>query len=154
MPSDTNFRSLVEKVREANDIIEVISERLPLDKSNKTRCPFHDDKTPSFSINPKGQYFHCFGCGVAGDVFRFIELHDRISFIESLHKLAARAGVVLEELSHNDLLHIKEARLVGDVLSEAAEYYHARLTPEAREYLHGRGLTDETIDRFKIGYAS
>ena len=154
MPSDTNFRSLVEKVRESNNIIEVISERLPLDKSNKTRCPFHDDKTPSFNVNLKGQYFHCFGCGVAGDVFRFIEIHDRVSFMESFHKLAARAGIPIEELSHNDLLHIKEARLIGDVLSESAEYYHSRLTPEAREYLHSRGLNDETIHRFKIGYAS
>ena len=154
MPDKENFRSLIEKVREANDIVEVVSEHVPLDHSHKALCPFHDEKTPSFHVNARGQYFKCFGCGAGGDVFRFIEKTKNISFIEALRLLADRAGVALKEMSPDDLFQIKENRRVEEVLSAAADYYHARLTPEARAYLHKRGLTDETISRFRIGYAS
>ena len=154
MPTDAPFRDLIERVRDASDIVAVVSERVPLDRSHRALCPFHEETTPSFHVNPSGQYFHCFGCGAGGDVFRFIELLDRVSFMESLRALAARAGIPLAGLSHNDILHMKETRLVGEVLAASAAYYHARLTPEARDYLHTRGLNDETIDRFRLGYAS
>jgi len=148
-----NFRSLIERVKEANDIAEVISEHVPLGKGNKALCPFHEERTPSFHVNQKGQFFKCFGCGVGGDVFKFIELREGIQFMDALRHLAARAGIPLADLSHNDLLRIKETRLVEDVLSETAHYYHSSLTPGARIYLHERGITDETIERFRIGYA-
>jgi len=153
MPDKQTFRSLIEEVREASDIVDVISEEIKLGRGNKALCPFHEEKTPSFHINSAGQYFKCFGCGIGGDVFRFLELHRKISFSEALRFLANRAGIKLEDLSPNDLLHIKETRHVEEVLTEAAEFYHSSLTSEAREYLHKRGLQDETIDRFKIGYA-
>jgi len=153
MPTKDNFRSLIEKIREASDIVEVVSEHLNLGQGNKALCPFHNEKTPSFHVNPKGQYFKCFGCGVGGDVFKFIEMQQGISFMEALHHLAARAGVAMDEINPDYLFQIKESRHVEEVLSEAAEFYHSSLTNEAREYLHNRGLTDETIDRFKIGYA-
>ena len=153
MPDTHDFRSLIEKVRDATDIIEIISERVPLGRGNKALCPFHDEKTPSFHVKPEGQYFKCFGCGAGGDVFKFLELYDRIPFIEALRSLAARAGIVTKDLTPNDLLLIREARQVSEVLTAAADYYHVSLTPRIRGYLHERGITDETIDRFKIGYA-
>ena len=153
MPDKQDFRSLIEEVREASDIVEVISGEIKLDRGNKALCPFHEEKTPSFHVNPTGQYFKCFGCGVGGDIFRFLELHRKISFSESLRFLANRAGIKMEDLSPNALLHIKETRHVEEVLTEAADFYHSSLTDEAREYLHKRGLKDETIDLFKIGYA-
>ena len=154
MPMKENFRSLIEKIREASDIVEVVSEHVTLGRGNKALCPFHDEKTPSFHVNPKGQYFKCFGCGVGGDVFKFVELRQRVSFMEALRFLASRAGVSMNEVNPDDLFQIKESRHVEEVLAEAAEYYHARLTTEGLAYLHKRGLTDETIDRFKIGFAS
>ena len=154
MPEKENFRSLIEKVREAIDIEEVVSEHVRLDRGDKALCPFHDEKTPSFHVNPKDQYFKCFGCGAGGDVFKFIEMRQNISFVEALRLLAARAGISIDEISPDNLFQIKEGRHIEEVLSAAADYYHARLTPEARAYLHKRGLTDETISRFRIGYAS
>ena len=149
-----DFRSLVEKIRESSDIVEVVAEHVTLGRGNKALCPFHDEKTPSFHVNQKAQYFKCFGCGAGGDVFKFIELRQGISFMEALRLLATRAGVSLDEANPDDLFQIKESRHVEEVLSEAVSYYHERLTPEARAYLHKRGLTDETISRFKLGFAS
>ncbi|MDP8236985.1 MAG: CHC2 zinc finger domain-containing protein, partial [Candidatus Erginobacter occultus] len=149
-----NFRSQIERIREANDIVEVVSEHLTLDRGNKALCPFHDEKTPSFHVNQKGQYFKCFGCGVGGDVFKFIELIRGVPFMDALGHLAARAGVPLEEISPDELFRIKEKRQAEDVLAAAADFYHARLTQAARDYLYKRGLTDETIVRFKIGFAA
>jgi len=80
MPMKENFRSLIEKIREASDIVEVVSEHVTLGRGNKALCPFHDEKTPSFHVNPKGQYFKCFGCGVGGDVFKFVEPWRRFAF--------------------------------------------------------------------------
>lgn len=152
-PSSSPFRDLVERIRDANDILSVVSERLPLDRSHRALCPFHAETSPSFHVVPAGQYFHCFGCGAGGDVFRFVELRDRVPFMEALRLLAARAEIPLAGVSHHDILHMKETRLVGEVLAAAAAYYHARLTPAARDYLRARGLSDETIARFRIGWA-
>ncbi len=149
-----NFRSQIERIREANDIVEVVSEHLTLDRGNKALCPFHEEQTPSFHVNPKGQYFKCFGCGVGGDVFKFVELISSVPFMEAVQILAARAGVAMEEISPDELFRIKEKRQAEDILATAADFYHAHLTPEARAYLHKRGLTDDTIDRFKIGFAA
>ena len=154
MPEQKSFRGLVEQIRESNDIVEVVSEYIALDRSHKALCPFHEEKTPSFHVNPQGQYFKCFGCGVGGDVFKFVELRERLPFMEALRRLASRAGIPLADISHNELLHAKETRHVEEVLAASADYYHSHLTPEARSWLNKRGITDETIGRFKIGYAS
>ncbi len=153
MPDTHDFRSLIEQVRQATDIIEIVNERVPLDRGHKALCPFHQEKTPSFHVHPEGQFFKCFGCGAGGDVFKFLELYDRIPFTEALRALAARAGIETKDLTPNDLLIIRESRQVTEVLAAAADYYHSALTPEARGYLHSRGITDETIERFKIGHA-
>lgn len=153
----TNLRmmSIMESVKQRLDIVEVISQHLSLNRQNKAICPFHDEKIPSFSVNPKGQYFYCFGCGVGGDVIRFIELHERKPFKEALSMLSELAGVKTQELDADELKVINETRQIQDVLTATAKFYQASLSSDARRYLHeNRGFTDETISRFRIGYAN
>ena len=83
MPDQKSFRSLVERIRESNDIVEIVSEHIALDRSHKALCPFHEEKTPSFHVNPAGQYFKCFGCGVGGDVFYLLSFAST-PFMEAL----------------------------------------------------------------------
>ena len=153
----TNGRmmSIVESVKQQLDIVEVIGRHLPLNRQNKALCPFHEEKTPSFSVNPDDQYFYCFGCGVGGDVIRFIELHEQKSFKEALSMLAEWAGVKVQDFDTDDLRLISETRQIQDVLAATAQFYQASLSPDARRYLHeNRGFTDESVTRFRIGYAN
>jgi len=146
---------LIEKVREQTDIVQVIGQRIALDRNNKALCPFHEEKTPSFFVNPEGQYFHCFGCGVGGDVFRFIELYENKPFMEVLSELANQAGIFLSVLTSEVRQRIKEVRTIEDILTETAMFYHQSLIPEVISYLtKERGFTEETISRFQIGYAN
>jgi len=87
------FRKFVDRVKASSDIVETVRSRIPLDSSLKARCPFHDDRNPSFSVHPSGQYFYCFGCGTAGDVIKFLMLYERKGFVDVLLDLAARAGM-------------------------------------------------------------
>lgn len=88
-------RKLIERVKASSDIVEIIGSRIPLSRSLKACCPFHDDKDPSFSVNPKGQFFFCFGCGVGGDVIKFLMLYEHMGFAEALFELAEHAGIEL-----------------------------------------------------------
>ncbi|MEJ5377081.1 MAG: CHC2 zinc finger domain-containing protein [bacterium] len=152
---DFESRDLIEKIRERTDIVQVIGEHITLDRHNKALCPFHEENTPSFSVNPSGQYFHCFGCGVGGDVFRFLELYEKKPFMEVLSELADRAGISLTVLTSEDRQRIREIRTIEDILTETARFYHQSLTAEVRDYLmQERGLKEETISRFQIGYAN
>ena len=152
---DPEFRSLVETVREKADIVAIIAECIVLDRHNKALCPFHDEKTPSFSVNPQGQYFHCFGCGVGGDVFKFLELYENRPFMEVLSERAAQAGISLPNLTPEECQNIENNRIIEDILTETAGFYHRNLTSEVRDYLSKeRRITDETISRYQIGYAS
>jgi len=153
--NDYDLRSMIERVREQADIVQVIGQRIALDRHNKALCPFHEEKTPSFSVNPKGQYFHCFGCGSGGDVFRFLELYENNPFMEVLAELAKQSGIPLTVLTSEDRQRISEVRTIEDILSETARFYHQSLTAEVRDYLtKERGFTEETISRFQIGYAN
>jgi DNA primase catalytic core len=150
-----DFRDVIESVREIYDIAEVVSRYVRLTHANKGLCPFHEERTPSFSVNIKGQYFYCFGCGKGGDVFKFLELYEKKSFIEVLKELADRAGIKISDVSPDYQRHIDEERTIRDALSVAAEYYHGHITQEASDYLiKKRGIADETISKFKIGYAN
>lgn len=150
-----DFRDVVESVRERYDIAEVVGRYVRLTHSNKGLCPFHAEKTPSFSVNTKGQYFYCFGCGKGGDVFKFLELYEKKTFAEVLRELADKAGIKISDLSPDSQRHIDEERAIRDVLSVAAEYYHEHITQEASDYLtKKRGIGVEIISRFKIGYAN
>ncbi|HEV2378638.1 MAG TPA: CHC2 zinc finger domain-containing protein, partial [Terriglobia bacterium] len=146
--------ALIEMVRERVDISAVIGRRLHLDGRGRGLCPFHQEKTASFSLNRSGGYFHCFGCGVGGDVFRFIELYEKKSFWESLSELAREAGVSMPEVSDDLRGQIDEERLIECVLTATADFYHQSLTAETRTYLtEERGFTEDTLRRFTIGYA-
>jgi len=148
------LRDLIEAIREKVDISAVIGRCVQLDRHGRGLCPFHQEKTPSFFVHCNGRYFHCFGCGVGGDVFRFLELYEHKSFWEALSELAGEAGVSLCPFTSDHRGQIEEERLIEDVLTATADFYHRPLTAEARRYLtEERGFTDDTIRRFKIGYA-
>ena len=152
---------ILQRIRDATDIVDLISEHVQLVKKGRNYsglCPFHDEKTPSFSVDPDRQFYHCFGCGVGGNVFKFIQEIDRVTFIEAVKFLAERAGVALPERSGPS----REEDAAADELYRANDlarkYFHHLLLNDdvgasARTYLQTRGLTGETIERFGLGYA-
>lgn len=149
--------SPVEQIKERLNIVELIQEYIPLQKSGsqfKARCPFHQEKTPSFSVSEQKQFFHCFGCGKSGDVFAFVQAMENVEFVEALRLLAQKANVELKGYSRED--RTEKTRII-DCLHEAAIYYASMLWGpkgiEALAYVRSRGLTDETIHAFQIGYS-
>lgn len=152
---------LLEEIRSRNDIIDVISQYVTLKRSGRNYfglCPFHNEKSPSFSVSPDKQIFHCFGCGVGGNVFHFIQKIENISFIESVQMLAERAGVKLPTLSnYEDEKVAKLKAKVYDVNRFTAEFYHKNLyKPESKlgqEYIKKRKLDNNTLKAFMIGYS-
>lgn len=154
---------LIEEIRYRNDIVEVISEYVPLRRAGKNYlglCPFHHERTPSFTVSPEKQMFYCFGCQAGGNLFTFLMKKDNMSFLDAVRTLAERAGVPLpqEEGSPEEAQRRKERELTLQVLALAAEFYHRVLLEsgkgeEARRYLKSRGLEDETVSRFHLGWA-
>ena len=161
MPRNYEAEAVRERIREATDIVDLVSEHVQLVKKGRNYsglCPFHDEKSPSFSVDPDRQFYHCFGCGVGGDVFKFIQEIDRVTFVEAVKFLAERAGVSLPERSGPS----REEAAADDELYRANDlaqkYFHHLLLNDnvganARTYLQTRGLTGETIERFGLGYA-
>lgn len=153
---------IIEEVRMKNDIVDVISGYVKLQRKGSSYfglCPFHNEKSPSFSVSPDKQMYYCFGCGAGGNVFTFIMEYENYNFVEALKYLAERAGVRLpeEELS-------KEARASADLKSRlleiqkrAASFYYYQLWQESGrqglDYLKNRQLSDETIKKFGLGYS-
>lgn len=143
-----------DKIKEKLSIHDVVSNYIKLEKSGnqwKARCPFHNEKTPSFYVSPVRQSFHCFGCAKGGDIFTFVMEIEKIEFLEALKVLANRAGVSLSEFKKEDNDNIYE------VLSESKNYFVNKLIDNknilARKYLLDRGIKDETIDEYNIGFA-
>lgn len=148
--------SPVEKIKERLSIVEVISSYLSVNQSGsnyKAKCPFHNEKTPSFFISPDRGTYYCFGCGAKGDIFSFVEKFEGTDFLGSLKILADRAGVVLEKWNKDESHDDKEKWY--EILEEATRFFEASFdkNQKARAYLMGRGLSDETIKMFRIGYA-
>ncbi|MHB1041609.1 MAG: DNA primase [Eubacteriales bacterium] len=153
---------VVESIRLKNDIVEVITSYVQLKKKGKNHvglCPFHHEKTPSFTVTPDKQIFHCFGCNTGGNVFTFLMLKENLAFPEAVALLARRAGV---RLPVDDTPADAERRRRGDraraINKEAKDYYRRILLKgnvalEARQYLGGRGLSAETQEAFQLGYA-
>ncbi len=142
-----------DQVKENLSITDVVSTYIRLEKSGaqfRARCPFHNERTPSFYVSPERKSFHCFGCQVHGDIFTFVEKIENIPFVEALKILADRAGVSLKDSQKNK----EESRLIT-LLKDATEHFEKNFqnSPEAREYILGRGITEETIKTFHIGYA-
>ena len=146
------------EVKSKLSVLEIVGESVQLKKAGTTYkglCPFHGEKTASFVVTPARDTWHCFGCGEGGDIFSFVMKVDGIGFPEALKKLAARAGIEIDERTSRDDAH--KARL-REVLENAIAFYHAVLTQSklgapALEYLHKRGFTDDTIAKFQLGWA-
>lgn len=147
-------------IRARLDIVELVGECVPLSRAGrnlKARCPFHQERSPSFIVSPERQTFHCFGCGEGGDAFSFVMKTENLTFAEAAEKLAARTGVTIEadralSPQDKDRLRMKEA------LEFAAEYYHSVLkkepsAEEARRYVGKRHLNAAVVDGFLLGYA-
>lgn len=154
---------LVEEVRLKNDIVDVISGYVKLQKKGNSYfglCPFHNEKSPSFSVSRQKQMYYCFGCGAGGNVFTFIMEYENYTFTEALKFLAERAGVELPEAEYSD--EAKEKANLKATLLEinklAAKYFYAQLKTErgkiAHTYLTERGLSEETITAFGLGYSN
>ena len=147
----------IEKVRQAADIIEVVSSHVELKQRGRNffgLCPFHSEKTPSFSVAPDKQIYHCFGCGAGGNVFSFIVEHEKISFIEAVKQLGHKYGIQVEYQSGPSNKIFSSLYELHDI---AVKLYHNILFSEkgkaALEYLHNRGLNDDTIKTYHIGFA-
>jgi DNA primase len=157
-------RESVERVKDSVDIVEVISAYTDLRRAGGARftglCPFHDERSPSFSVDPQEKLYHCFGCGVGGDAFRFVEEKEGLGFPEAVEALADRYGVELERESEDpqaEAARKKRARL-RELLERTAEFYANFLwdsprAAKARKYLAGRGLGEEVLREFGVGCA-
>ena len=154
---------LIEEIRTRNDIVDVISGYVRLQKKGSSYfglCPFHNEKSPSFSVSRQKQMYYCFGCGAGGNVFTFLMEYENFSFVEAVKYLADRAGIDLPEMEYS-----KEAKEKADlrtaileVNKEAAKYFYVQLKSgrgtQAYTYLKDRGLSDETIKAFGLGYSN
>lgn len=149
-----------EKVRSASDIVDVISQYMPLKRSGRNYfgiCPFHSEKSPSFSVSPDRQYFHCFGCHVGGDVFSFISKIENITFKESIELLAEKANIPLPEnnFKSDPKQYLKDR--MYKINAETALFYHERLYKPlakiAQDYVKKRKMDNKTLKAFKIGYS-
>ncbi len=140
------------------DIVDVIQERVTLKKAGRdwsARCPFHDERSPSFTVSPAKQFYHCFGCGAHGSAIRFLMDYDRLEFPDAIEELAARAGLKVEYEGRQRQAPREDVSDLYTLLDAAATFYREQLerNPAAREYFSGRGLDDDTLKRFNLGFA-
>jgi DNA primase len=161
MAATTDFK---ETVKQQAEIVRIVGDYVKLKKAGAQNfsglCPFHNEKTPSFSVHATRQFFHCFGCGVSGDVFAFVQKIENITFPESVRLVAQKLGIPLPKVQFSSPQEAKEARLrtaLLEIHERASAFFQECLKrPEGanvRAYLTGRGLDEETIARFRIGYA-
>ncbi len=151
---------LVNSIRSQADIVDVVSDYVTLRRSGKNYmglCPFHDEKTPSFSVNPEKQIFHCFGCGKGGSVFTFLVEHENVTFVEAVRHIARRLNITIPD-TQGEREAGSEAESLARVTRFAALFFHDRLLNSDREsvvrkYAEKRGLSEETIKSFGLGYA-
>ena len=161
MPSAEDFK---ETVKQQADIVRIIGDYIRLKKAGAQNysglCPFHGEKTASFSVHATRQFYHCFGCGVSGDVFSFVQKIENITFPEAVRLIAQKLGIPLPKATYSSPGEARDAKLRAqllDIQERAAAFFQECLKrpdgARAREYLAGRGLNEETIARFRIGYA-
>ena len=156
-----DINQLKEQVRDANDIVDVIGSYISLKKSGSNYmglCPFHGEKTPSFSVSPGRQIYHCFGCNKGGDVFNFVQEYENITFMEAFKLLADKAGIEIpDNISLSRGGKDKSKEVLYSINKDAAYFFVDCLRgengAEAREYLHRRGLDAKVVTAFGLGYA-
>lgn len=150
---------ILEKIKSQNDIVDVISERVRLKKAGRNftgLCPFHNEKTPSFSVSQEKQIYKCFGCGEAGNVISFVMKEKNLPFIEAVKYLANRANIPLEMNNGEKSQSAKKKDLLYRINVEAAKFFFSNLmnNQNAKEYFLNRGIKEETIKRFGLGFAN
>ena len=156
--------SVIDEVRDHTDIVEVVSQFVTLKKVGKNfkgLCPFHSEKTPSFTVSPEKRIYHCFGCGAGGNVFKFVIETQNISFIDAVRQFADSAGISIPQPNADNLNNplYKEREALKKANELAANYYHSLFHDSeaglaARNYLKGRYFTGEILDKYSIGWAS
>ena len=152
---------VLEQIRQSNDVVEVIGSYFPLKRAGanfRALCPFHKEKTPSFNVNPQKQIWHCFGCGAGGDVFSFLMKYENLDFVDSVRRLAERAGIKLEYQNRAGEPGSDRKESLLKIHELAANFYHHNLMKEsgasvAREYLKKRRLTSEIASKWRLGYS-
>ncbi len=151
---------LIDSIRSQADIVDVVSDYVTLRKAGKNYkglCPFHDEKTPSFSVNPERQIYHCFGCGKGGNVFSFLMEHENVTFVEAVRHIARRLNITIPN-TYRQREAGSEAESLAQVTRFAARFFHERLLNADRDsivrrYTERRGLSEETVKSFGLGYA-
>ncbi len=154
---------IIAQVIDRCDIVEVISSYTPLKRTGqnfKANCPFHNEKTPSFVVNPNKQIFHCFGCGVGGNVISFVMKHDHLEFPEAIRMLAAKVNIVIPEDDYTKSPSVSARESIFKVNELAVQYFHNILLSDkdpsvkvARDYLKKRSVTLEMVQQFQLGFA-
>jgi len=142
------------------DIVDVVGQYVKLKKAGANYqglCPFHQEKSPSFSVSPTKQFYHCFGCGAHGSAISFLMEYSGLGYVDTIEELARSAGLTVprEERTANDVARLQQTMALSEVMSAAADWYRQQLkvTPRAVDYLKGRGLTGEIAKRYALGYA-
>jgi DNA primase len=150
--------SFIDELLTRVDIVDVIERRVPLKKAGRewtACCPFHNERSPSFYVSPQKQFFHCFGCGAHGSAIKFIMDYDRLEFPDAIEELAQSAGLKVPYEGGRDDKPREDRSDLYTLLDETASFYQRELgdSPEAKAYVDGRGLDDEILKRFRIGWA-
>src|SRR5579885_686633 len=160
----TTLTDFKETVRQQADIVRIVGDYVKLKKAGAQNysglCPFHNEKTPSFSVHATKQFYHCFGCGQSGDVFSFVQKIENITFPEAVRAVAQKLGVPLPKQTFATEGEARDAKIrtaLLEIHERASAFFQECLRrPEgarAREYLAGRGLNEEMIQQFRIGFA-
>lgn len=161
--NDRIFVDWVSELKDKADIVDIISSYIPLSKQGRSYwacCPFHHEKTPSFAINREGKYYHCFGCGVSGDVINFIAEYENVEFLEACKILADKVGYKIPEFNDDPVIkkNINEKDEIYKVLRDTAVFYNKNLSKESAKpainYLAKRGFDGDLVTRFGIGYSA
>ncbi len=145
------LKDVVQRIKESVDIVDFIGSKISLKRvgrNYKALCPFHNEKTPSFYVSPNLKMFHCFGCGISGDVIKFVQEYEKLSFIDAIKFLAEYAHIEVD-------LKGEELDKYYKVNEDVAKHYHSLLLNDkkAMDYLRNRGIKEETIEKFLLGYA-
>src|SRR3954462_8230827 len=151
----------VQRVREATDLVELVREHVGLRRVGRRftgLCPFHKEKSPSFSVNPEMGAWYCFGCQKSGDAITFVREVEHLDFVGAVERLAARAGIQLRYDSANFSKERQRKSRMSEAVASAIDFYHQRLleSPDARNargYLRSRGFDGDAARRFKVGYS-
>ena len=150
---------IIERVRSSSDIVEIISQYINLKRTGSNYvglCPFHDEKTPSFSVSPTKQFYHCFGCGESGDVISFIMKEENLSFPEAVKFLADKSGIIIEENENKtNVEFMKKKKLLYSINRETARffYYSLKSNAKALSYLKKRAVSEKSIKTYGLGFA-